>query len=51
MTRRAADPSHVSSVVSDPVAAELDQLGVRISLPSDRLTLPAGQKPDAGAGH
>jgi hypothetical protein len=41
--RRPADPLNVSSAQSDPVAQELARLGIDLSLPTDRLELPAGK--------
>lgn len=43
--RRALDPFNASTEVSDPLATELDRLGVKISLPVARLALPAGVAP------
>jgi hypothetical protein len=42
--RRAADPFNVSGAVDDPVAREIDRLGVNLSLPSNRLELPDGRR-------
>lgn len=42
--KRAADPFNVSSVVEDPIADELHRLGIRLGLPTDRLTLPGGRR-------
>lgn len=41
--RRAVDPFNVSSVVNDPIDCELQRLGMRVTLPSDRLALPGGR--------
>jgi hypothetical protein len=38
----AVDPFNTSPVIRDAVADELTRLGVSVSLPSDRLTLPGG---------
>jgi hypothetical protein len=40
--RAAVDPFNVSGAVNDPVASELSRLGIRLSLPTDNITLPAG---------
>jgi hypothetical protein len=40
--RRAVDPFNVSTETHDPVAAELDRLGVTLSVPSPRVAVPGG---------
>jgi hypothetical protein len=40
--RRAADPFNVSSVKDDPVARELDRLGVKLTPPSPRTAVTGG---------
>jgi hypothetical protein len=40
--RRALDPFNVSSVTDDPVARELDRLGVKLTLPSPTAAVPGG---------